>query len=182
MTPDQAIQCVRIAMAFASGRYGLPIADALRLIHAVSRGQHPDAELRSLVRPPPDSDSVIRRVPFPHRGRAGDLACITPYVAQRIVSEASVAGWWKHKGPTHQSFCRLAYALFLLHDFGHPPSPGALGALARLCAEHTSSHEQPSIRFAPAGPLFFWLEVIHLRTDEREQWCTNVQCLDCQVE
>jgi hypothetical protein len=182
MTPSEAMWCLATATACASGRYTLSIDDALVLITAVSRGQNPDAALCSLLRPSPDSGGVIRRLAFPHRKEPGGLARISEPVAQRIVREASGRGWWKHKGPTHESFSHLAYALFLLHGFGQPPSPGALGALARLCAEHTSSHEQPSARFAPAGPLFFWLEVIHLRTDEREQWCTNVQCLDCQVE
>lgn len=182
MTPPEALRCLAIARAFASARYALTIDDALRLITAVSHGQNPDAALCSLLRPSPDSGGVIRRPAFPHRNEPGGLALISEPVAQRIVREASGPGWWKHKGPTRESFSHLAYALFLLHGFGQPPSPGALGALAQLCAEHTSSHERAAIRFAPAGPLFFWLEVIHLRTDEREQWCTNVQCLDCQVE
>ena len=172
-----------VATAVVLPQYRLTCVEGLDLLGALGNGQDPEPALRACRIPiPQGSEGIIARRAWPHTSYADGMSVMTTAQAQDIVRAASFPWWWKSRGPVNLGFNQLSQALFTLKEWGHPPGESSLRALATLCAEHTSSHERPSMRMQPAGPLGFWLAVIHLRIPEGQQWCTNVECPECDVE
>jgi hypothetical protein len=183
MTPVEVEKATMVATAVVLPQYRLDCVKGLELLGALGNGEDPEPALRECRIPiPPDSVGIIARPAWPHTSYASKMGAMTTERAQDIVRAASDAWWWKSRGPVNDGFNQLSQALFTLKQWGQPPGESSLRALAALCREHTSSHKTPALRMQPAGPLAFWLAVIHLRIPEGEQWCTNIECPECHVE
>ena len=183
MAPVEVEKATMIATAVVSDQYDLTCEEGLKLLGNLGNGEDPEPELCKCRIPiPQDSVGIITRPAWPHKRYADRMGIMTTEEAENIVARASHSWWWKSRGPVNPGFNQLSQALFTLKQWGQPPGESSLRALAALCREHTSSRKTPALRMQPAGPLAFWLDVIHLRISEGEQWCTNIECPECDVE